>query len=729
MTRKQQVFFYSRTILLLIVIMGSVAAGFGQEQILVIDSAAFSKPIGQYVYVFEDEQSNIPDSVIIQQNVFVREDKKIPVNPKISEGTLWLRFTIVNTLADSLFYLDLDYSNISELFLYRYINNKLNLLSHTGNSYNYYPRQTVKSGFAFPLKQAQGDTCVYYLKLNSKHPLLLPIFIRRGHELEELSGNENLIFGIYFGIIISILLYNLFLFISTRDLSYLFYVIFLFFLGFAQVTISGFGFKYFWPYYPFFNNYALTISSALAGIMGILFAIFFLRTGYYFRRMIYVLSGIVLLYFLAIVASISENNQLSYDILNYAGLAAGIILIIIAFLTGRKGYKPAYFYFVAWVFFLAGIIIFALRNLGVLPYTSFTTYVLYIGSAIEVVLLSTALADRINILRKEKEESQVYALKISRENENLIREQNIVLEQKVTERTNELLVANNQLSKTLGELKDAQTQLVEAEKMASLGQLTAGIAHEINNPINFVKSNIKPLSLDIEDLFSIINDYNLLHEKENGQLTERLKQVYKKQQELDLEFIKTEIKQLIKGIEDGAERTAEIVRGLRTFSRLDESELKVANIHDGINSTIVLLRNSMPPNVQIVKDLKAKGSLECFPGKLNQVLMNILNNAIQAIGEKEIKNQEEFINITTEDTADNKIRISIKDTGPGMTEEVKQRIFEPFFTTKTVGVGTGLGLAIVFKIIQEHFGKIEIVTSPGNGAEFIITLPYLHPSN
>lgn len=729
MTRKQQVFFYSRTILLLIVIMGSVAAGFGQEQILVIDSAAFSKPIGQYVYVFEDEQSNIPDSVIIQQKVFVPEDKKIPVNPKISEGTLWLRFTIVNTLADSLFYLDLDYSNISELFLYTYNNNKLNLLSHTGNSYNYYPRQTVKSGFAFPLKQAQGDTCVYYLKLNSKHPLLLPIFIRRGHELEELSGNENLIFGIYFGIIISILLYNLFLFISTRDLSYLFYVIFLFFLGFAQVTISGFGFKYFWPYYPFFNNYALTISSALAGIMGILFAIFFLRTGYYFHRMIYVLSGIVLLYFLAIVASISENNQLSYDILNYAGLAAGIILIIIAFLTGRKGYKPAYFYFVAWVFFLAGIIIFALRNLGVLPYTSFTTYVLYIGSAIEVVLLSTALADRINILRKEKEESQVYALKISRENENLIREQNIVLEQKVTERTNELLVANNQLSKTLGELKDAQTQLVEAEKMASLGQLTAGIAHEINNPINFVKSNIKPLSLDIEDLFSIINDYNLLHEKENGQLTERLKQVYKKQQELDLEFIKTEIKQLIKGIEDGAERTAEIVRGLRTFSRLDESELKVANIHDGINSTIVLLRNSMPPNVQIVKNLKAKGSLECFPGKLNQVLMNILNNAIQAIGEKEIKSQEEFINITTEDTEDNKIRISIKDTGPGMTEEVKQRIFEPFFTTKTVGVGTGLGLAIVFKIIQEHFGKIEIVTSPGNGAEFIITLPYLHPSN
>ena len=181
------------------------------------------------------------------------------------------------------------------------------------------------------------------------------------------------------------------------------------------------------------------------------------------------------------------------------------------------------------------------------------------------------------------------------------------------------------------------------------------------------------------------------------------------------------------GAWDGAERTAEIVRGLRTFSRLDESELKVANVHDGLNSTLVLLRNSMPPYLKIDRKFEAEGNIECFPGKLNQVFMNIINNAIQAIQEKTEKKEEEWILISTLDTQDGKIKVSIRDTGAGMDEQVRHRIFEPFFTTKSVGVGTGLGMAIVFKIIEEHFGKIEVKSEPGNGAEFILTLPYIHP--
>ena len=181
------------------------------------------------------------------------------------------------------------------------------------------------------------------------------------------------------------------------------------------------------------------------------------------------------------------------------------------------------------------------------------------------------------------------------------------------------------------------------------------------------------------------------------------------------------------GIEDGAERTAEIVRGLRTFSRLDEGELKVANVHDGFNSTLILMRNSMPAYLRIEKKFMAKGNLECFPGKLNQVFMNILNNAIQAIEEKTEKEDEEWILISTLDIPGDKIQIHIKDSGIGMSEQVKRKIFEPFFTTKSVGVGTGLGMAIVFKIIEEHHGRIEVNSEPGKGAEFILTLPYIHP--
>jgi signal transduction histidine kinase len=193
---------------------------------------------------------------------------------------------------------------------------------------------------------------------------------------------------------------------------------------------------------------------------------------------------------------------------------------------------------------------------------------------------------------------------------------------------------------------------------------------------------------------------------------------------MDITYVQKEIDSLIMGIEDGAERTAEIVRGLRTFSRIDEAALKTVNVHDGILSTIVLIKNNIPYYINLLKEFNAIGQVECFPGKLNQVFMNILTNAIQAIKLKPVKTDEETISIKTRDVENDQIEISIKDSGVGMTEEVKHRIFEPFFTTKDVGEGTGLGMAIVFKIIQKHAGKINIVSAPNEGAEFIITLPH-----
>ena len=192
-------------------------------------------------------------------------------------------------------------------------------------------------------------------------------------------------------------------------------------------------------------------------------------------------------------------------------------------------------------------------------------------------------------------------------------------------------------------------------------------------------------------------------------------------------LVQKEIDSLIVGIEEGAERTAEIVQGLRTFSRIDEAELKTVNIHDGILSTLVILKNSTPYYINIEKEFNAQGEVECYPGKLNQVFMNIITNAIQAITAKPEKSNPETITISTKDVEKDCIRISIKDTGIGMNEEVKHRIFEPFFTTKDVGEGTGLGMAIVFKIIQKHEGHVDIISEPCKGSEFIITLPYKHP--
>ena len=721
--------FYRKKIILFIyfLLFAHATFAFENSKVVQIVDSSVTTPVGSYIYTLIDKKSIYSYNDILFNNNFRLENKEIPVMD-VTRGTVWAKFFIHNNTSDSIFYLDLQYSNISEVNLYRRFGNNLVLIDSTGNNIDIDTKSESNRDFIFKLSLNSRDTAELFLKIRSKHPILLPLFIKQESHINENINVENLIFGLYFGIILSLFLYNIFLLISTKDPSYLFYVIHLLFLGFAQITLTGYGFKYLWPHHAFINRYALIITSAFAGITGILFALFFLRVRYYLSKTVYILYTVIFLYFISIISTVSGNNSFSYSILNYSGLIGGLVLIVVPYLISKKGYKPANYYLVAWIFFLSSVIIFALRNIGVLPYTNFTTYSLYIGSAIEAILLSTALADRINTLRVEKEESQAYALKISRENETLIKEQNIMLEQKVQERTNELQSTNNQLNKTLDDLKDAQTQLVEAEKMASLGQLTAGIAHEINNPINFVKSNIKPLNLDIDDVFDVIDMYNVLHNtKEVPKISQQLIKINEKQEEIDLPFVKQEIKQLIKGIEDGAERTAEIVRGLRTFSRLDESELKVANVHDGLNSTLILLRNNMPPYFRIERKFLAKGDIECFPGKLNQVFMNILNNAIQAIEEKPEKETEEWILISTLDLPGDKIQIRIKDTGIGMIEQVKHKIFEPFFTTKSVGVGTGLGMAIVFKIIEEHFGKIEVESEPGKGAEFILTLPHIHP--
>lgn len=345
-----------------------------------------------------------------------------------------------------------------------------------------------------------------------------------------------------------------------------------------------------------------------------------------------------------------------------------------------------------------------------------------LGTITEVVLLSFALADRINILRREKEASQAEALAAIQAKEKFQREQNVVLESRVIERTTDLEQTNEELKVTLENLKNTQSQLVDAEKMASLGQLTAGIAHEINNPINFVASNVKPLKRDIEDIVTFLDKYNELKDA-NGSLEEKLAEVEELKEELDVDFLVDEMNLLLKGIDEGAIRTAEIVKGLRNFSRLDEDDSKKADINVGINSTLVLLNNAIQKEeVKLVKNFAELEEIECFPGKLNQLFMNIMNNAIQALEGNPQNGKEKELTVSTFEQ-DEHVIVSIKDNGSGMDEETKNRIFEPFFTTKDVGKGTGLGLSIVYRIIESHNGSISVNSEIGKGTEFLIKIP------
>lgn len=294
------------------------------------------------------------------------------------------------------------------------------------------------------------------------------------------------------------------------------------------------------------------------------------------------------------------------------------------------------------------------------------------------------------------------------------------------EQTEQLLILNqelelkkNTLEDALNKLKNTQTKLVESEKMIILGQLTAGIAHEINNPINFINSGIEGVKIAFEELLGLLKRYEEITE---DNVRDQLKTIHAYKQKIDYSNLLADINQLTQDIKSGIFRTVEIIKGLRTFSRLDESDLKFIDLHKNIESTLIILRNKFDDKISIVKEYGVIPEIECYPGKINQVLLNILINAVQAIkGEGQI-----LIKTKLKEKGDQQfVEILVKDTGTGMTDDIKKRIFEPFFTTKDAGEGTGLGLSITHNIIDIHHGSIEVDSMPGKGSAFTILLPVI----
>jgi PAS domain S-box-containing protein len=275
-----------------------------------------------------------------------------------------------------------------------------------------------------------------------------------------------------------------------------------------------------------------------------------------------------------------------------------------------------------------------------------------------------------------------------------------------------------QLEATLQDLQKTQSQLIQTEKMSSLGQLVAGVAHEINNPVSFIYGNLPILNDYFHDLLKLMQIYQ-----------EQNPDIKTKVDSIDIDFLKEDLPKILDSLKVGADRIREIVLNLRNFSRLDEAEMKPVNIHEGIDSTLLILQSRLKhegnnPEIKIIKQYGEIPNCECYVGQLNQVFMNLLSNAIDALRMSEIKIAHPQIIIKTMINQNNKITISIKDNGIGMSEEVKAKLFDPFFTTKPVGKGTGLGLSISYQIIVEkHKGYIECISAPSEGCEFVIEIP------
>ncbi|BAY79191.1 PAS/PAC sensor signal transduction histidine kinase (plasmid) [Nostoc linckia NIES-25] len=287
-----------------------------------------------------------------------------------------------------------------------------------------------------------------------------------------------------------------------------------------------------------------------------------------------------------------------------------------------------------------------------------------------------------------------------------------------------------ELEQALKELQTTQSQLIQSEKMSSLGQLVAGVAHEINNPVNFIYGNLAHANSYTHELLNLVNIYRINYPNPILEIQQQI-------QAIDLEFLIEDLPKLLSSMEVGAERIRQIVASLRTFSRLDEAELKPTDIHEGIESTLMILEHRLKtkvnyPQIQVIRDYGNLPLVECYAGQLNQVFMNILSNALDALEDsliqEKITHNNPQIRICTQQLNAEEIVIRIIDNGSGIPEEVRQRLFDPFFTTKAVGKGTGLGLSISYQIITErHGGSLKCISSPNQGAEFLIQIPIVQP--
>ncbi len=579
---------------------------------LVIDKSLYGKYIGENTSVFQDisKDKNL-EQLLKRDDLFKKNDRPV-INLGITENNNWVKFSVLNNSDNKKILLNVEYPIIDEVKLYvLHADNSIDSAEVLENK-PIIDREFKHQFYVFNLNIKSGETATCYLKLFSHKLILAPMTVSSEETVMQTIGNSDLLSGIYFGIMLVMLLYNLFIYFTVRDRSYLVYVQYIFWVGLAQATLLGYGHRFLWVDSEWFTKNMLYITGAGSGIATVIFTKSFLQSKKNIPKLDKLLTLIIIGDLIALTLLVMGYRIHSYNAINATAGIGSLIVIYCAAVLYRNKFRPAKYFLIAYSVFLFGVIVFVVKDYSGLTYNLFTSHSMQLGSAIEAMLLSFALADKINVFRREKEESQAQALKALQENERIIREQNVILEGRVNERTYELKVSNEGLEKAMVELKEAQSQLVDKEKMASLGQLTAGIAHEINNPINFVTSNVKPLNRDVYILLDTIaaieqvaTDANTTEEKK------RLIEDYK--MEIDFDYLKMEIDQLLHGIGDGAARTAEIVKGLRIFSRLDEDDLKKADVNEGLDSTMVIANNLLNNTIKLEKKYASLPLIECYP--------------------------------------------------------------------------------------------------------------------
>lgn len=593
-------------------------------------------------------------------------------NSSLSSEPQWLLLHVVNGQPVEQLTLELAYPVIDNATLYRVDSSGLAVrLDAVTRSAHVTEREIPNAAPSFQLNLPKGDTALYLLSVQNIEEVIVPLRIGPSQEMMYSWTRRNLVGGLYLGIIGIMIVYNLVLFFMMRDVAHVYYVGYILFVLLIVSGYQGYTYEFLWGGWSWMARNEILVSVVFSGVFGNLFFQHFTQSAKH-TPIMHVISKFVIAGFLScLVFCIFGDEHTAYLAVNFVGIVSGVNLTKSSITSAEMGYRPAKYFLISQSIFLLGCLIFILRSMGIVPHNSFSFYVLEVGSAIDAGLLSLALADKINALKQEKDLARKAELKALEEHQKLITHQNVLLAQQVEEKTRELTEQNVELQETYYRLKDAKS------RMETLGQITAGIAHDIANPLQSMSFSVEIIEKQTSDA----------GKKWTGKLKSAIEQCYS------------------------------VVDRLRSYTRMGGGHLTAVNLSQSFEMVLGLLQHKIK-GTQLTLNIAHDHVVMADQSLLVQALLNLLNNAIEATREQSLPAIQ-----CSSTMHEDWVICSISDNGHGIDDQIIHHIWDPFYTSKSDAGGTGLGLAQVKDAIHQMGGNIEVNSQVGSGCTFTVSLP------
>ncbi len=670
-----------------------------------------SKEFDVHYYIQAPEEI-LTYSSAYELSEYVLNESNEPLKLGYQKGPVWVKIEIPKN--QDISYFEVTNPRFKEISYYLFEKDILVKNITTGVLFPPDSRELKSPFFFFKVSGDNSKNRTVLLRLESDDGFVtnFKFFDEKG--IYPAIANELIIGFFSLGVIVSLSILYFKIFISLKEKGYLFYSIYSFTAIFSILKVNGFLTFYLFPEIPWLNNYSAIIETTVAFTAG-LFSIHFLKLKKFTPSINKLVWVLVLNSIVATFVSLIGFNSLAIQIIETGALLFIIVIIpTSAYIFSKFNSRPAKYYLISFSFLAIGSALYIANNYGLFSSDNlFLKNSLELGVSIEMIFLAIGVAKRIDLLRFKLIQSQEENLKI-------ISNQKEELEQKVKEKTSELQSQNDQLRNALEDLRNAQSKLIESEKLATLGFLSSGIAHELNNPINFINGCAHSLNKNLVELQEVqkladdfLNKYD--KEKSNGDLIKLSNEIDRRKEEIDYEFLLKETEELIKNIQTGSKRTSRILDHLKYFTKDSQKNLSEILFEDNLEAIMSILKSEIWDRSIFEFNFDKDLSIHCIPAKFNQALINNILNSLQAIDSDNGK-----IKIDAKSKGEY-VEINITDNGLGIDPNVVTEIFEPFFTTRPNHVGLGLSLAA--KAIMEHNGEIKASNIDPSGLNIKIIIP------